>query len=216
MGIIGAAIVLAIGVYCSFTLCSCESSTQIDSDLSDLTSLVSDALTDSEDSDQEQTQTQTAENEESTTDSITTIKTLSVHVCGAVMNPGVYELNEGDRIIDAINIAGGFSTDASRDYLNLAQLLSDSIQIYVPTVTEVEEGYSSSTGSGTSINSTLVNINTADINELMTLPGIGEYKARNIVDYRNSNGSFGSIEDIKQVEGIKDGVYTQIQNLICI
>lgn len=146
---------------------------------------------------------------------------IFVHVCGAVITPGVYEISEDARVFDAIKMAGGCREDASADSLNLAQSLTDGQRIYVPTKEEVAKGLwqgqqttkTDGTGEETV---TLVNINTAGKEELMTLPGIGEAKAESILSYRQENGSFGTIEEIKQISGIKDSVFEKIKNRITV
>lgn len=158
--------------------------------------------------------------------------TIVVYVCGAVVSPGVFELEEGARIQDAILAAGGFSDDAATESLNLASLVEDGEQIDVPTLEELEEaeaagveltttttGSSTSDSSDDSSDSTstgLININTATAEELETLPGIGEVTAANIVADREENGPFSSIEDITRVSGIGDAKYAAIADLICV
>lgn len=143
---------------------------------------------------------------------------ICVHVCGAVNNPGVYELPEGSRIYEAIELSGGFTDNACKDYVNLAQTVSDETQIVIPTVQEVEDGsvfLQNENANGAEKNG-LVNINTADVAMLCTLPGVGEAKAEAIVNYRKQIGQFETIEQIMEVEGIKDGMYSKIQDKICV
>ena len=150
-----------------------------------------------------------------------------VYVCGAVVNPGVYELSEGSRIDDAVIAAGGFSEDADRTYVNLAARLSDGSKLQIPTISETsdetlaKEIESFDTGdngykSGASDGSGLININTASQTELATLPGIGEGIAGKIIKYRDENGSFKSIEDIMKVSGIKDKLFSKIKDQITV
>ena len=159
-----------------------------------------------------------------------------VYVAGYVNNPGVYELKEGSRIIDAIDSAGGYSKEAYENYLNLASLIADGQMIYVPSEEEVESGSiergvaSGADGSGVggvtggngggnggniSGSGALVNINQASKEELMTLPGIGESKVDKIIAYREANGRFNSPEGIMEISGIKDGLYNKIKDKIC-
>lgn len=159
-----------------------------------------------------------------------------VYVSGYVNNPGVYELSAGSRVIDAIDAAGGYSKEAYDNYLNLASLISDGQMIYVPSEEEIESGSiergvaSGADGSGaggvtggngggnggnSSDSGTLVNINQASKEELMTLPGIGESKADKIIAYREANGRFNSPEGIMEISGIKDGLYNKIKDKIC-
>ena len=156
-----------------------------------------------------------------------------VYVAGYVNNPGVYELKEGSRIIDAIDSAGGYSKEAYENYLNLASLIADGQMIYVPSEEEIEYGSiergvaSGADGSGvggvtggngggnSSGSGALVNINQASKEELMTLPGIGESKADKIIAYREENGRFSTPEGIMEISGIKDGLYNKIKDKIC-
>ena len=141
-------------------------------------------------------------------------KSRYVYVCGAVMQAGVYELQQDSRVYEAIQKAGGFAENADISEINQAALLQDEEQIYVPAAGEVdhslkEEGEAGDAGGK-------VNLNTATKEELMTLAGIGESKADSIIKYREEHGKFQSIEDIKQIEGIKDGVFQKIKDLITV
>lgn len=140
------------------------------------------------------------ENEEKSKSSIV------VDVDGAVNKPGVYELNEGDRVVDAINMAGGLTENAYTKNLNKARLLVDGEKIYILTLDEIVVE---------SKESNLININTASINDLMSLPGIGEVYAKRIIDYRNDK-PFGSVEEIKNIQGIGDKTFEKIKELITI
>lgn len=149
--------------------------------------------------------------------------TIFVYVCGAVEDAGVYELPGDARIFDALEAAGGVSTDAATELLNLAEMAEDGMRIYVPTVEEAEASGMSAmdqtaeTGSGTGQTSNgKVNINTAGKEELMSLRGIGEAKAESILKYRESHGKFGSIEELMQIDGIKEGVFNKIKEDITI
>lgn len=153
---------------------------------------------------------------------------IVVHVSGAVNKEGVFELAQNSRIADAIELAGGVTENAYMKDINLAEFLEDGTKIYIPTKEEAEKqeestSYVSSnntTKSGsnkktnTSNKNTKVNINTASLEELDTLPGIGESTANKIINYRNENGKFKSIEEIKEVSGIGDSKYEQIKDLI--
>ncbi len=135
---------------------------------------------------------------------------LYVYVCGAVNSPGVVVLPEGSRCNDALEAAGGFRQDADRESVNLAELVCDGMQIYFPTVQEAEEQEAATEAAETG----LVDINSAGVEQLCSLPGIGEAKARAIVSYREQNGAFASIEAIMQVPGIKESAYSQIKDLV--
>ena len=150
------------------------------------------------------------------------IKDIKVYVCGAVQRPDVYEISADSRIVDAVSAAGGFAIDAYPEAMNLAETVSDGSRIYVPTKEEVDAlaVVYSDTGSGsgdtTSDSTGRVNINTATLEELTTLPGIGDTRARAIIDYREQNGAFGNIEDIMKVTGIKEKSFSKIKDSICV
>ena len=154
---------------------------------------------------------------------------ITVHVCGAVKKAGVFELEEGSRVMDAVLAAGGFSTEADEEYVNLATLLSDGDKVRIPTKEEVL-GLSdinekeNDTGVTNSKNlkkshvdtSDRININTAGMEELCTLPGIGKTRAESILAYREAHGVFSKIEDIMQVSGIKDSSFQKIKDRITV
>lgn len=149
--------------------------------------------------------------------------TFFVYVCGAVQNPGVYELGEGSRIFEAISLAGGFCEDACEEYVNQAQEIADAMKIYIPTREEMESGDFHGAEGNTGMEaqaqkeaSSLININTADKEGLQCLPGIGESRAEAIIEYRESMGRFTKIEDIMQVSGIKEGAFQKIKDRICV
>ena len=135
-----------------------------------------------------------------------------VYVCGEVRDPGVYELPEGSRITDAVEAAGGMTGDAAETYLNLAETLSDGQKIEVPSV-EMAEALEEAAAQDTS---GLVNLNRATQAELMTLSGIGESKAKEIIRYRESRGGFQKPEDLMNIPGIKEGVFHKIRDQITV
>ncbi|AYA99466.1 helix-hairpin-helix domain-containing protein [Lachnoanaerobaculum umeaense] len=139
---------------------------------------------------------------------------INVFVSGAVNNPDVYTLKKGSIIKDAVDLAGGFSEEACRDYVNLAKKLEGGEHIMIPTMEQMS-GLSVQHILEESQKSTLVNINTATKEELMSLPGIGERKADSIIEYRNSK-SFSAIEDIMNISGIKEAAFNKIRDKICI
>ncbi len=142
---------------------------------------------------------------------------LCIYVCGAVNNPGVYEIAEGSRVCDAFAAAGGLTEEAAGDYWNQARLLSDGEMIYVPTKEEAKERAPEEVfNQNTDETNDKININTATKESLMTLPGIGEAKAERIIAYRQEHGAFSSIEEIMEVEGIKEGMYEKIKDYIVI
>ena len=183
---------------------------------------------------------------------------LYVYVCGEVKNEGVYKLAPGDRVVDALDEAGGFSENAATGVVNLAELLYDGEKLYFPSKSEVEGlgekqlnkliygstsgdnsasnksdsrgsissslngigGISGNSGSGNASveksDAGIVNINTADADTLMTLSGIGERKAQDIIAYRQEHGSFSSKEDIMNVSGIGQSTYDRISSQITV
>ncbi|MCR4656656.1 MAG: ComEA family DNA-binding protein [Lachnospiraceae bacterium] len=149
-------------------------------------------------------------------------ETVMVYVCGQVENAGVYELDEGARIVDALIAAGGFTESAMGKNINQAELLTDGAMIYVPSVDEAESELFEAPQGGTASPKTgeqsggPVNINLADKSQLMTITGVGEAKAEKIIAYREQSGSFKSIEDIMNVPGIKEGMFQKIKDQICV
>lgn len=135
-------------------------------------------------------------------------KILFVYICGSVLNPGVYELEEGSRIYDVINLAGGVLDDADIDVINQAEKITDGQKIYVPHFGENIRTDENSGG--------LININTADEAGLTMLPGIGVARAKDIISYRESAGGFSRIEDIMNVTGIKEAAFNKIKDYICV
>ena len=158
---------------------------------------------------------------------------IYVHICGAVLNPGVYELPAGSRVFSGIEAAGGLSEDAYGDYVNQAETLQDGQKLVIPTTDEIEAAKADGTFEQLWVNNTTagneageaasstngggkININTASESELQGITGIGATRAAAIVQYRNEHGSFGSIEDIMQVSGIKEGTYEKIKDEITV
>lgn len=149
---------------------------------------------------------------------------IVIHVTGAVNTPGIVRLEEGSRIEDAIEAAGGLTEDSDISDINLAYVLEDGVKIRIPTIDDKENGESYIIeGSGDNIileenteasSDTLVNINKADETELDALPGIGPSLASKIIQYREENGNFKKIEDIKNVTGIGDTKYANLKDFI--
>lgn len=135
---------------------------------------------------------------------------ICVDICGAVNTPGVYLLEEGARVYQAVELAGGLLTTADRDSVNLAALLKDGEKIRIYTQEEAELLQESEKAAG------LVNLNTADVQELCTLTGIGEARAQDIIAYRDANGSFQSVEEIMNVNGIKETTFQKIKDKIVV
>ena len=145
---------------------------------------------------------------------------IVVHITGQVVNPGVVKVEEGARIIDAIEAAGGATLDANLSKINLAYVLEDGMKIYVPNINEVEEieyVTSSSGNEDKTANKTIkVNINTATSEKLQSLPGIGESIANRIITYRKENGKFSKIEDLTNVSGIGDSKFNNIKSYVFV
>ena len=169
-------------------------------------------------------------------------KKIYVHVCGAVESPGVYELPEKSRLYEAVDKAGGMSHDAAEEYVNLAQIIEDGQQIWIPSTEEIkkyqEKGMdisnigtirniginagNTNTSSGMGLRDSsltsggMINLNMASKEELMTLSGIGESRADAILAYRKENGNFQRIEDIMKVPGIKNAAFQKIKDNITV
>jgi competence protein ComEA len=143
---------------------------------------------------------------------------LVVHVDGAVLQPGVYTFEPGSRVADAIEAAGGLSPDADTQRINLAAYLTDGVHITVPQVaTPQPTNLDGSPGNYPTAAPTFpININSAALQELEFLPGIGSVKAQSIIDYREQNGPFESIEEILNVTGIGPATFEQIKDLIIV
>ena len=137
---------------------------------------------------------------------------IYVHICGEVNNPGVYELAEGSRIFEAVEAAGGFTEEAAQASLNLAQVISDEEQIVILTQDEAAEKARQEREQAAGI----VNLNTASKEQLMTLTGIGESRAEDILRYRQESGGFQAIEEIMNVPGIKESAYLKIKDSITV
>lgn len=159
-------------------------------------------------------------------------ESVFVHVCGEVVFPGVYEMPAGSRVYEAVEMAGGCTENGAADYLNMAQEVSDGMKIQVPDREEAKRlseqqpglgagisgGQTAGTGSGQgqAAGQVKVNINTASRGELMTLTGIGQARADDIIRYRQEHGSFKRIEDIMKVSGIKEAAFQKIKDSITV
>ena len=142
-----------------------------------------------------------------------------VYVTGAVANPGVYSLDEGLRVCDAVEAAGGLAEDADASTVNLARVLSDGEHIDLPTKAEVEAALAQGPAggaSGVAAATSLVNINTADASALETLSGVGSATAQAIISDREQNGPFSSIEDLMRVDGIGEKKFAKLKDSICV
>lgn len=151
---------------------------------------------------------------------------ICIHVCGAVASPGVYTVSEGTRVYTVLEAAGGLTETAAADYLNQAAVLTDGQRVYVPTAEEVREGTIPAEAAEqpmAAANSDMnllpeaeakVNLNTATAEQLKTLPGVGDSRAQSIIAYRESSGGFQTEEEIMRVDGIKEGMYSKLKDLI--
>lgn len=162
------------------------------------------------------------------------VETIFIDIKGEVENPGVYEMQLGDRVIDAVQMAGGFTDEATTDNVNLSKKLKDESVIIIPSYLKDYENVTIKNDYEIDINddivqseknesdekiessSNLININTASVVELMSLDGIGESKAKAIIEYRDINGDFENILDIKNVSGIGESIYEKIKDYITV
>lgn len=173
------------------------------------------------------TQSEVIQETESEPESITDEK-VYIDICGAVVKPGVYEVDRGSRLFEVLRMAGGFSEDADREYINQARTVEDGEQIRFPTREEAEKYRESGNSeqmnpvSGDSVKSSTaagngkININNASGDQLCTIPGVGTAKAESIIQYREEHGPFGKTEDIMQVTGIKQGMYDKMKEHITV
>ena len=146
---------------------------------------------------------------------------VAVYVCGAVNSPGVYYLPEGARACDALNLAGGFDENADTEFVNLAGRVEDGqvLRFYTQDQTSPDAlcaGNAEAAGDTALGDGPLVNINLDGYDELITLPGIGDVKAKAIIAYREQNGPFTFIEQVKEVKGISDSLFEKIGKQITI
>ena len=153
-----------------------------------------------------------------------------VDVKGSVKKPGVYEFKENDRVIDAIKLAGGLTKNADTSNINLSKKLKSEMVIVINTKSELKNNNNLTcdavcTREVIEVNNCIetenktnnkININTADINKLTELDGIGESKAKTIIEYRTTNGLFKNIEDIKNISGIGESLYNKIKDKITV
>lgn len=152
---------------------------------------------------------------------------IRVYIHGAVRSPGVYPAQPGDRLADALQAAGGSARDADLAAVNLAQRLRDEGYYYFPKAGETPPPVATTTTGGSNDGSNpqasagngdsrLVNLNSATIAELTTLPGIGEVRARAIVAHREQHGSFTTVEQVMEVSGIGSGIHESIRELVTV
>lgn len=141
---------------------------------------------------------------------------LYVHVSGAVVAPGLYVLDESARVVDAVAAAGGFAPGADEGAVNLARTLSDGEQLHVPAVGETASAPGAAQTGGAPAGDGRVNLNTADLAALDTLPRIGPAMAQRILDWREANGRFTAVEDLLAVPGIGDKMLESLRDLVTV
>ncbi|MDI6860883.1 MAG: helix-hairpin-helix domain-containing protein [Caldisericia bacterium] len=150
---------------------------------------------------------------------VETKEKIYVQISGEIKYPGVYEMENGDRVFQLVEKAGGLTENADLNSINLSKKLIDGEKIIIFSKKSINENETSISQSGTvssQSKSNLININTASKEELESLPGIGPTLAQKIIDYRETNGYFQTIEDIKKVSGIGDKKFEAIKNLITV
>jgi len=159
---------------------------------------------------------------------------IKVYICGHIKTPGVYDIKNGFRLVDLVNLAGGATEDACLEAINLAQVLADSQKVYIPSQDEIKNGIpsffsdwedissnfnnssSTDTASSQPSQNKIININFAGLSELVQLPGIGNVIAQNIIDYRNKYGQFKNKEELKNVKGIGEKKFEKIKDFISV
>jgi competence protein ComEA len=156
--------------------------------------------------------------------------TIKVYITGEVVKPDVYVMRSGDRIEDVINLAGGFTENAAKTHLDLAQRVKDEMHIVIPAQTTPDstpseggvtlpvEGVSQAGSSNTNPNPVpgKINLNTASQAELDSLPGIGQVLSQRIFDYRTKNGSFKTLDDLRKVQGVTKATLDKIRDLVTL
>ena len=164
----------------------------------------------------------------------TVVDTIFIDIKGEIKYPGVYEMQLGDRVIDVVQMAGGFTDEATTDNVNLSKRLKDETVIIIPSYLknydnitikndyeidsndDIVQSEETENDGKVESSSNLININTASVIELMSLDGIGESKAKAIIEYRDINGDFENILDIKNVSGIGESIYEKIKDYITV
>ncbi len=192
--------VLFVMIVCVFTACDSQGKSLVKEGVaSDETAAVSD--------------TQMIEIQTETT---VQIRDVYVQIGGAVNSPGVYKVSSDKRVFEAIELAGGLRADADRNRVNLVSPVVDEMQIYVPEIGEVSTQQALEQQTQSDSSSGKININTAQAEDLTRLPGIGESRARTIIQYREEHGGFQNISEIMNISGIKQAMFDKIKDLITI
>lgn len=196
----------------AFLLCGCTSGNDV------YLETASDSVTEQEETENQTEQTETKNEDLNIIQETNTGGLCYVHLCGAVEHPGIYILPEGSRIYEAVLMAGGLTEDACEESVNQAEVLTDGQLIKILTKEEMEKATNDALSGGSqaaeTINDGRINLNTATIAELTTLPGVGESKAEAIIAYREEHNGFSSIEEIMNIAGIKDGIFQRIKEKI--
>lgn len=141
---------------------------------------------------------------------------IIVEIKGEVKNPDVYEIEDGSIIRDLINLAGGLTSEANTDGINRAEKLRDNQLIVIPNKSDISSGSVINQNASTTNNSSVININTAPLEELKKITGVGDVKAQSIIDYRDKNGGFKSIEELKNIDGIGSKTFEKIKDQVGI
>ncbi len=136
---------------------------------------------------------------------------IKVYITGEIKNPGVYSAKIGNRVEDIVNMASGFTKEADRESVNMARHIKDAEHIVIKNINDEDGGSNDSGNDGENI---MIDINTADADELKKLNGIGDSLSEDIINYRNANGEFKKIDDIKNVSGIGNSKFEKIKNNI--
>lgn len=141
---------------------------------------------------------------------------IIVEIKGEVKNPDVYEIEDGSIIRDLINLAGGLTSEANTDGINRAEKLRGNQLIVIPNKSDISSGSVINQNASTTNNSSVININTAPLEELKKITGVGDVKAQSIIDYRDKNGGFKSIEELKNIDGIGSKTFEKIKDQVGI
>lgn len=141
---------------------------------------------------------------------------IIVEIKGEVKDPDVYEIEDGSIIRDLINLAGGLTSEANTDGINRAEKLRGNQLIVIPNKSDISSGSVINQNASTTNNSSVININTAPLEELKKITGVGDVKAQSIIDYRDKNGGFKSIEELKNIDGIGSKTFEKIKDQVGI
>ena len=204
--LIGVIIILSLGIYCFYPLEKGISEKNVANDWTESEEKIEEANVDKE------------KEVESISNPVQ--EKIFVDVKGAITSPGVYEASKGERVIDIIQKAGGLLDSADKNNINFAMKVVDEMVLYIPTIGEPNPSTAGvSTGGSPQEGTTAdgkINLNTANESELQTLPGIGPSKAAAIMEYRDTNGSFKTIEDLLEISGIGEKTFEKLKEHIVV